>query len=383
MPRNLLIVSLVSLLTDLSTEIGFPLLPRYLVALGGGALALGLMEGTAESVASLFKYHSGRLSDRWGSRKGLTLAGYGFSAVNKLGFPWATLPWHVVTLRALDRVGKGVGGSPRDALIADSTPRASWGFAFGLHRAMDTLGALLGPLAALVLVGILTLRSTLLVAALPAAAGVLLLLLIREPAHDRPRAARPPAVPLAPNQVAYVLTIAAFTVGNLSLAFLLLRGVEAGLSLQEGLWVYLIFNATYAALAFPLGWITDRWGRAPVVAGGFAAIALGNLLVARIDPHTWAQFLPAAFALGIGHAGFEGNGRALAMDLAPAAARGRAIGAYHAAIGFSGLPAGVLAGLLWRVDYRLAYAVAALFCLVALAEFLQLWARGRLVKTSF
>lgn len=376
LPRNLWILSAVSLLTDLSTEMGFPLLPLYLTTLGGGALVLGLMEGAAESVSAFLKYYSGRLSDRWRRRKGLTILGYGFSALNKAAFPFAQLPWHLGAFRTLDRVGKGIRSAPRDALIADSVPRARWGLGFGLHRTSDTVGALLGPAAALLLVPLLTLREIFLVAAIPALLGVALLPLVREP-RTPPKSSPPNPRDRfwTPALSSYLLVVAVFTMGNLSMAFLLLRATELGLPVRDGLLLYVLYNATYALLALPMGAVTDRVGRAPLVAAAFGLLAVANFLVASTRGAHWTDLAPAAFAFGLASAGYEGNGRALAAELAPAGARGRGLGAYHATIGFAALPAGLLAGLLWGIDYRLTYIVAALLAAIALAEFLWVWYR--------
>lgn len=375
-PRNLLLVSLASLLTDLSTEIGFPLLPLLVTTLGGTALTIGIMEGAAESVASFLKYYSGRLSDRLRRRKELTLLGYSISTMMKLGYGFALLPWHVVGLRTADRFGKGIRAAPRDALIADSTPPHQWGFAYGFHRAADTLGAFLGPLAALGLLALLSVRSVFLIAAIPALLAVLALFLLRERKPHAAASHRPSPVPKNPMQASYLLVVGIFTLGNLSLAFLLLRGIEVGLSPQQGIFVYLAYNASYAILAFPFGWVTDRVGRAPLVALAFALVVAGSFVVAQTDPRRWTEFLPGALLFGVASAAFEGNGRALAADLASPKAKGRALGAYHATIGLASLPAGILAGLLWRFDFRLAYLAGALFALLALGEFLWLWTRG-------
>lgn len=372
LPRNLLLVALVSLLTDASTEMIFPLLPALLTTLGGGALLFGVMEGAAESVSSFLKYYAGRWSDRLGNRKHFTIAGYGFSALMKLGFPWAALPWHVVALRSLDRVGKGIRNAPRDALISESVPRRRWGFAFGFHRAFDTVGAFLGPLLALALVGAFTLRQVFLVAALPALVGVGLLFFLREPRHLTREKTPRDRLPHDATLSSYLLLIAVFTLGNLSVGFLLLLGVQGGLSAPHVLLIYLAYNAVYALFAFPLGALTDRVGRLPLLALAFTGVILGALMVARDPPTAWMGFLPAAIAFGFASASFEGNGRAVAADLAPSGARGTVLGAYHATIGFAALPGGLLAGLLWGFDPRLTFLVAALLAATALAELLWL-----------
>jgi MFS family permease len=258
--------------------------------------------------------------------------------------------------------------APRDALIADSVPQSRWGLAYGFHRAMDTTGAFLGPLLGLALVALLTLREIFLVALIPAAAAVLLIAFVRDAPRPRttgPRGRLPRDGPL----FSYVLTIAVFTLGNFGYLFLLLAAAEGGQGIAGLLTLQLVYTAVFALLATPLGAATDRWGRPPLIALAITATAAGSLLMVLLAPQSWLAF-------GAASAAFEGNGRALAADLAPAPSRGSVLGAYHAAIGLAALPGGLLAGLLWTVRPEFAFLAMALFCAAALMEFTWLWSRG-------
>lgn len=367
--RNLWLLGLASLLTDLSTEMVYPLLPLFLTTLGGTALALGLMEGLAEAVSSSLKYASGRASDRWQRPKPLAVLGYTVSAVAKLGYPVAARVVDVVLLRTADRVGKGIRGAPRDALVAESMPRRRWGYAFGFHRALDTTGALLGPVAALALLPLIGLRPLFAAAVVPGLLGVLMLLFVRE------RRRRPSPAPSATRAVwttrllSYYGIVALFTFANLGLVFLLLRAVQFGFDAAQILLLYVAYNATYAALALPLGAWTDRVGRVPVVGLAFVGLTLASLFAATLRPGAPLDFAAPALLFGLASAAFEGNGRALAADLAPARARATVLGGYHATIGFAALPAGLAAGLVADVNFPavfLAGAAAAAVGLVAL-----------------
>jgi MFS family permease len=377
LPRTVWLLGFASLLTDASTEAVYPLLPLFITTLGGGALAVGLMEGLGESVASLLKLASGRLSDKWGRRKGLAVFGYAFSALAKAGYPVAGRVLDVVLLRTTDRIGKGIRGAPRDALLADSLPRERRGYGFGVHRALDTTGAFLGPLAALLLLPLLSLRGIFAAALVPAVAGVLVLLLVRETTQRTPVALTPSLRgSLPPRFFAYLAVMAVFTLGTFGYAFLLLRGAQADLGIERLLEAQLVHTAVYALLAVPLGAITDRWGRAPVLAMGFAVLAAASLAAALTDPASVAALFAAAALFGVANAAYEGNGRALAVDLAPQSLRGTALGAYHAAIGAIALPGGLAVGFLWAFRPSLAFEAGAGLAAVAGLALLGLWARG-------
>ncbi len=384
--RNLLLLSFVSLLNDFSTDMVFPILPFFLGVLGGGAVLVGVMEGLADSVAAFLRYFSGRVSDRVGKRKALAAFGYGLSAIVKTLYAGSVHWSHVVAIRAADRVGKGFREAPRDAILAESIPRAQWGFGFGFHRMMDTSGALLGPLACLVFIGLIgtseeSLRTIFLIAAIPGLLGLLLFFAVKETggpaAIDRVKHRFIPGVALRGPLARYLVVAGLFTVGHLSVAFLMLRGYDIGLSLVSVIYLYIWFNAAEAVGSLPVGQITDRVGRRPILAIAFVAYAFVFGLAAYSDLDSYWKLLPFFIMLGLCRALREGQGRAFVAELTPGELRATGFGAYHAMIGLLALPAGYLAGRLWEIDFRWTFGVAAIACTTACLFFVYSWRTGR------
>jgi len=348
---NVLLLGAVSLLTDISSEMLYPVIPLFLTAILQAPMsAVGLIEGVAEATASLLKIASGRISDRLRRRKPLVVLGYGLSALSK---PLLALThtWHsVLALRFLDRTGKGLRTSPRDAMIAASCPPESRGAAFGVHRAMDTLGAVIGPLLALAWLHLApgSYRPLFLAAFLPAAAAVYLLRYVR-PVSPPPAA--PPSSdpagrpPLSPEFKRFVAAWAVFSAGNSSDVFLLLKARHAGFSDAGVLLLYLTYNVVYALAATPAGWISDRLPRRRMLAAGLLWFAL---IYAAFAAATSPGTLWILFALyGLYAAATEGVGRACVADLSRPENRGTAMGTFHAVNGLLVLAASVVAGLLW------------------------------------
>lgn len=341
----------VSLLTDVSSEMIYPLLPSFLTGpLKAGPAALGLIEGLAEAAASLLKLAAGRVSDWLPRRKPLVVAGYAVSSVARPLVALATSAHHVLWIRLADRAGKGTRGAPRDALIAEVTPADARGRAFGFHRAMDHTGALLGPLAAAALLGLgMDLRAVFMAAALPALVSLLVLVLA---VKESPRAGAAPSQPGAPggrlssSLRRYLAVVALFTLGSSSDAFLLLRAQEAGIALYGLPLLWTLHNGVKAALSTHAGQLSDRVGRRPAIAAGWAVYAATYAGFAHASS---AASLAALFACyGLYHAFSEGPERALVADLAGADRRGAAFGAYHAVTGVMLLPASLLTGWLWQ-----------------------------------
>jgi MFS family permease len=353
LPRTVRALGAVSLLNDASSEMIYPLLPSFLTrTLGAGPVFLGLVEGLAEAAASLVKVASGWLSDRLQRRKPLVVSGYSLSAASRPAMALAGAPWHVLAVRLADRMGKGARGAPRDALLADATPEDLRGRAYGFHRAMDHLGALIGPLlASAVLLVRSDLRLVFALAVLPAAAAVIVLAATvpEERRPDRGPAASSPSgsgAPLSRPFLLYLAVLAVFTLGNSSDAFLLLRAQQAGLALPAIPLLWSFHNLVKSATSTHGGVLSDRIGRK-------AAILLGWLLyAAAYAGFAWASG-PAAVVVffgvyGLHHALTEGPERALVADLAAGEARGRAFGLYHAVSGGMLLPASLLTGALWQ-----------------------------------
>ncbi|MCL6517077.1 MAG: MFS transporter [Alicyclobacillus sp.] len=367
------VTGLVSLFTDLSSEMIVPVLPLFLTAvLHVQAGEIGVIEGIAESTASVLKLFSGWLSDQMGRRKPLMLAGYGFSNLIKPLFAVCTSWGQVLFIRFADRFGKGVRGAPRDALIADAATEADRGRAFGFHRAMDTLGAALGPLTAFAVLAALPghYRMVFWVSAVPGVIAVLLLLVfLREPrtpapAHRRRGLPRFGFRALGGRFMGFSLIAALFALGNSSDAFLILRAQDVGMRAELIPLAYFTFNATYAVFAMPAGVLSDRIGRRGVLVLGyliFAAIYLGFGVVTS-PAGVWALFA----VYGLYYAATEGIQKAYVADLVPSGQRGMAMGTFNAIIGLAALPASVVAGALWQAFGPLAtFGVSAVCALLA------------------
>jgi MFS family permease len=354
-PAGVWVLGFVSLLMDTSSEMVHGLLPVYLTTvLGASALTVGAIEGVAESTALITKIFSGALSDWLGKRKLLTLLGYGLGAATKPVFPLANSIGWLVAARFVDRIGKGVRGAPRDALVADIAPAGLRGASFGLRQALDTIGAFLGPALAILLM-IASHNDFRLVfwwAVLPAVLCVTLLAAaVREPPHVA-RAERV-RFPLAPAELKrlgkpfwLVAGLAAvFTLARFSEAFLILRARSLGLSAAFAPGVLVVMNAVYALSAYPAGALSDRLGRRGVFLAGMALLVAADLALALAPSLVGVA---AGLALWGLHMGFtQGLLAALVADTAPADLRGTGYGALNLVIGLATLAASVIAGALW------------------------------------
>jgi MFS family permease len=355
LPRNVRVLSWVSLFQDAASELLYPVLPLFLTGtLGAPPSVVGLIEGVAEGTASVGKAISGRLADRF-RRKPLIALGYGISSLSKpiigLAHGWGL----VLGARFTDRVGKGLRTSPRDALIAAETPPELRGAAFGYHRAMDTVGAVIGPLLGLGLYELLDhrLRPLFFAAAVPALLSVVLIAWVREHPPE-PGAERPPRVPLRDLPKGYwrvVAFLALFGLANFSDALLILRVNELGLSFAGVILAYTLYNATYAALSYPAGVLSDRVPRRLVFAGGLGAFAVAYLGLGLADSAAWVWPLLAVY--GAYTALTDGVGKAWVANLLPAGALGTGLGLYQGLTGVCALSAGIWAGLAWGADGHL------------------------------
>ncbi|GAB4373629.1 MAG: MFS transporter [Deltaproteobacteria bacterium] len=377
LPRNVVALGLVSLFTDMSSEMIYPLLPVFLTAaLGAGPAALGIIEGVAETTASLLKLFSGAWSDRLGKRKPLVLAGYGLSAVMRPLMGLAASWTHVLGIRFSDRIGKGVRSSPRDALVAASVPPEDRGRAFGFQRALDHLGAVLGPVIAFALLakaGLPT-RSVFFLAAIPGAVAVAILWgMVRDSARGSADGTRagPLAGGITPEFRRYLLIVALFTLGNASDAFLILRAVDAGV---PAAWVPLLwaaFHVVKSSLSTPLGILSDRWGRRKMVASGWILYAAVYAAWGIAEGPGWMVGLFLVY--GLHAAATEGAERALVADFVPPDRRGTAFGWFHLAVGAAALPASLLFGVLWsRYGAGTAFGVSATLAMLAAGSLLSL-----------
>ncbi len=364
----------VSMLMDISSEMVHSLLPMFMVGtLGASALAVGLIEGLAESTALIVKVFSGTLSDYLGKRKGLALFGYALGALTKPLFAMANTTGMVLSARLLDRVGKGVRGAPRDALVADLAPPTLRGAAFGLRQSLDTVGAFLGPLLA---VGLMLLwandfRKVFWVAVIPGVLAVALLLFgVREP-KQHPNGKRTNPIRRANFQrlgAAYWWVVgigAVFALARFSEAFLVLRAQQGGVPVALVPLVMVAMNLVYAASAYPFGKLSDRVSRTKLLALGLVVLIAADLVLAANDH--WAVVLAGVALWGV-HMGItQGLLAAMVADTAPADLRGTAYGVFNLMSGIAMLVASIVAGLLWdQVGSASTFHAGALFCILAL-----------------
>lgn len=359
-PRNVWILSITSFLTDVSSEMLINLLPLFLVnVLGVHTAVVGLIEGIAETTASLMKLASGALSDYLENRKTLTVIGYGLSAVVKPLLYFANSWVWVLGVRFVDRIGKGIRTSPRDALLADSTPEDRRGLAFGLHRAADTAGAFTGLIIAALVVWATqsvaaeldreTFQKVVLASIIPAFLAVIILALgVREVSSNQEveTKGRFRFSGLDHRFWMFLIVLVIFTLGNSADAFIILRAQERGLNVLQVLGMLITFTFIYTILASPAGALSDRIGRQNVLLAGWLVYGLIYLGFARSS--TGAQIWLFYGIYGLYYALTEGTSRAFVADLVPQEQRGTAYGLYHASIGLAALPASLIAGLLWQ-----------------------------------
>lgn len=352
--RNVVVLGVVSFFTDIASEMLYPLIPLFLTGvLGAPMTVVGVIEGLAESTASLLKVVSGWASDRVGRRRPFVVGGYGISASSKPLLALATAWPMVLVARVVDRIGKGLRTSPRDAIIAASTPLAHRGEAYGLHRAMDTAGAALGPIFAIVALswGEVEYRLLFWLATIPAVLGVATLALLRRPPAPAPveetGGERWPRVrrALTPDLKRFLLVIGVFALGNSSDVFLLLKARDLGYTDVGVLWIYVFYNVCFALASTPAGRLSDRWGRGSVITGGLLLFA-GVYLGFAAGPAGY--LLWGLFALyGLYAAATEGILKAHVADLSSPAVRGTAMGAMQTLTGLLAFGASAVAGLLW------------------------------------
>ena len=352
--RNIVAISLVSFFNDISSEMVYPVIPIFLVAvLNAPVTIVGLIEGIAESTANLLRIFSGYFSDRSGKRKPFMTGGYMLSALSKLIIASASGWTSVMGGRFLDRFGKGVRTSARDALLAGASQERYRGRVFGFHRALDTLGAVVGPLMAFFLLKVFedNLRFIFYLAFIPAAAGVVLLVVfVRDVKRTAGTAARPSwrlrDVRLSRGFKVFLLASTVFALGNSSDAFIILRAHNLGFAVETTILAYALFNIVYAVLSHPAGIISDRVGQKKILLWGFALFALIYLLLGIVDR---SAFLWVLFPMyGVYMALTEGIGKAYISLHARDEFTGTTYGVYQTLTGLAAFPASLAAGFLWR-----------------------------------
>jgi len=364
---NIILLGITSLLTDISTEMVYPILPIYLVTtLGVSPAILGLIEGIAESTASLLKVFSGYFSDKIKARKPFAILGYSSSTIGKFFLYISTSWWYVLSGRVIDRFGKGIRTAPRDALIADSANIKKKGAAFGLHRTMDTIGASIGVLLAYFLITRYkgNFKNIFLISLIPALLGLIFLFFIKEKksqlqiTKEKLQFSRSAIKSDAGSRIAgkwraldkrlklFLAFTFVFTLGNSSNQFLLLRAKDLGNPLPIVILFYLVYNLVYASVAYPAAYLSDRIGRKKILVLGYFFYGLVYLgfAVNKTPLNFW--FLFGIYGLYIGFT--EGVEKALVADIAPQEVRATAIGLHATLVGIGLLPASLFAGMLWR-----------------------------------
>lgn len=374
-PRTVWALGFVSMFMDISSEMIHSLLPIFLVStLGASAALLGVIEGIAEATASITKVFSGWLSDRLGKRKLLAVIGYGLGAITKPVFPLAATPFEVLGARFVDRVGKGIRGAPRDALVADVTPPEIRGAAFGLRQALDTVGAFVGPLVAVALMYALAgdMRAVFWWAALPAGIAVALLVLgVDEPAHPANSKERKAPITWAhvrqigPDYWSVVIVGVIFTMARFSEAFLVLRAQDVGFAIALIPLVMVVMNVVYSVVSTPAGQWSDRIDRRIVLAASLVALIAADIVLAQFGSISGMLAGAALWGLHMGLS--QGLLAALVADTSPVSLRGTAFGVFNLASGIAALAASALAGLLWTLNGAQAtFSAGAVFAALAL-----------------
>jgi len=352
---NIIILGIASFLTDISSEMIYPLLPLYLVnVLGASPAILGLIEGFAESLASILKVFSGYWSDRIKKRKPFTIFGYAISVLGKFLIVISST-WHFVFAgRLFDRFGKGVRTAPRDAIIADSSTSKNRGSNFGLHRAMDTLGAVIGVLIAYFLITSykVNYKNIFLVSLIPGILGVAALFVVREKRKPSPEKSTAPEKltfswkGLDRRLKGFLLVTALFSLGNSSNQFLLLRAKNIGFDTGSVILLYLWYNISYSLLAWPISRLSDRWGRKNILVAGYIFYSIVYFGFAVTNSHLLIWILFGIY--GFYSAFTEGVEKALVVDVSPENLKGTMIGLHATLVGIGLLPASLIAGLLWK-----------------------------------
>jgi len=377
LPRTVWLLGLISLVNDSASDMIYPLVPLYLTSvLMAGPKALGLIEGVAEAAASLLKLAAGVLADRSRRTKAWVVAGYTIAGIARPMLAFASSWFGVLVCRFADRIGKGLRSAPRDAMLVHSVAADQRGLAFGLHRAMDNAGAVIGPLAAAALLALgMPLRHVLLTAIVPAVIVLLLTLAIEEPQIER--VPNPPRFSwnmreFPPRFRRYLLVLALFMLGNSSNMFLLLRAKQLGLGDAQVPMIWALVSVVAAALSTPLSGLSDRFDRRKLIVGGWTIYAVLYMAFGLMPAMTWLLW-PMFAAYGVFLAATEGAEKALVADMVPKTQAGTAFGWYNLIVGLALLPASLLFGWLWSEASPPAAFAFGSACALAAALLLRFW----------
>ncbi len=383
--RNVLLLGIISFLNDVSSEMIHPILPLFVIAVGGTGLIVGLIGGLQDSIASIFEVFSGHWSDRLGKRKLLVFGGYFSSASFKLLLAFSVIWQQILLFASFERVGKGVRTAPRDAIIADSMPEAR-GRGFGIHRALDTLGAICGSITVLLLLYVIWMDSDplafyqqiILIAAVIAFVSLLPLYLVRETRRAPQDLKLHISLRRLHKPLRIFITVATvFALANFTYMFFILKAMESFTvvghkeSIALTIFLYVLFNIFYALFALPFGTLSDRIGKRSVLIGGYLLFSVTCIGFA------FSESLPAFLVLfplyGLVYAMIEGNQRAFVSDWSVEELRATALGTFHTMIGLAKLPASLIAGLLWTVSpaHEFTFLFGSVVSIVAVLLFLQ------------
>jgi MFS family permease len=348
--RNIYFLGLVSLLNDASSEIIQPILPLFITSLGAGGLAIGLIGGLSDGLPSLLKLLSGYWSDRLGRRKPLVVAGYSISAMGKLLLALSNTWQQVFVLKTLERSGKGIRSAPRDAIIAESAPPDARGRGFGIHRALDSLGAVIGSVLAYILwQSGMEFRTIFIVAGSVAFLALIPLGPVKESFKSPASCLHPSVSSLSPELASFVAIASLFALANFSYMFFILRSKEffsGDMTIGAPLLLYVLFNLVYTLFSIPSGLWSDKVGRKKVLAVGYFLFSLVSLGFALVSSASGLVILFAFY--GLVFAIVDGAERAFVSDLCRAEARGTGLGVYYGAVGISAIASGLVAGALWE-----------------------------------
>ncbi|HET6843158.1 MAG TPA: MFS transporter [Candidatus Angelobacter sp.] len=370
--RNVYVFGVTSFFNDIATEMAYWVLPAFVVSLGGGPAALGVIEGIAESVAALGQLFSGYLTDRITHRKPLVVAGYFAANVVKPFLAISTQWWHILLVRFSDRMAKGLRATPRDVILAGSVPKEKIGSAYGLLQSMDSAGAVLGPLLALFILSRSgNVRTVFWWAAAPGALAFLVVLLAKEvrtgKASVAPGKASATAAVNLPARFYYMLlAVLIFSLGNSSDMFLVLRAQQSGISLKFAPLLGLVFNLTYTLASWPAGWFSDRFSKPAIAASGYLVFAATYFVFAKAPSHAALWIMMSCY--GFYYALTSPVLRALVVETVPADSRGRAFGIFYFVTSITALLASLITGELWKhFGPELPFSLSALLALIAAA----------------
>jgi MFS family permease len=387
MTRNMFILGFVSLFTDLSSQMVFPLIPLFLTGvLGTGAFEVGIIEGAAETTASILKVVSGFWSDKIRKRKPFVLFGYSLSSLTKPLFAFAETWSFVFFIRVIERIGKGLRTAPRDAIVAESCDERVRGKAYGFHRAMDGIGSTLGAILAFLLLPLLDFRNIFLLALFPGIISVLVILFVKEKKRPIREEKKEISIKLSfkelpVNLKLFVLVSSIFTLGHFGYAFLLLKAKDIGLADNMAILGYVLFYIVYTICSIPSGILSDKIGRKPTLIIGYTIFAITS--IGLLFPGDISSILFLFIMYGIFYALIDGVQRAFVVDLAPEHLKATALGAFHTARGMAALPGGFIAGFLWdKVGPEATFIFGFTVAVITLILFVFVKSETRITRSS-